>query len=107
MEQPGALQQPRDRGDGVGEHAFEPVSLLRERREDEADEGGEGLFGRQAEAPGETVARVDRVVAHPLEAEEVAHLIADVLDAPNDEAVLTRVRGQVAVLCRKFPVYGA
>ena len=42
-----------------------------------------------------------------LEAEEVAHLIADVLDAPNDEAVLTRVRGQVAVLCRKFPVYGA
>ncbi len=42
-----------------------------------------------------------------LEAEEVAHLIADVLDAPNDEAVLARVRGQVAVLCRKFPVYGA
>ena len=33
--------------------------------------------------------------------------IADVLDAPNDEAVLARVRGQVAVLCRKFPVYGA
>src|SRR5574344_884186 len=27
-----------------------------------------------------------------LEAEEVAHLIADVLDAPNDEAVLERVR---------------
>ena len=42
-----------------------------------------------------------------LEAEEVAHLIADVLDAPNDEAVLARVRGQVAVLCKKFPVYGA
>ena len=42
-----------------------------------------------------------------LEAEEVAHLVADVLDAPNDETVLARVRGAVAVLCRKFPVYGA
>ncbi len=42
-----------------------------------------------------------------LEAEEVAHLIADVLEAPNDEAVLERVRGEVSVLCKKFPVYGA
>ncbi|MBP6655815.1 MAG: serine hydroxymethyltransferase [Propionivibrio sp.] len=42
-----------------------------------------------------------------IEAEEVAHLIADVLDAPNDEAVLERVRKQVAVICKKFPVYGA
>jgi len=42
-----------------------------------------------------------------IEAEEVAHLIADVLDAPNDEAVLARVRGEVAALCKKFPVYGA
>ena len=42
-----------------------------------------------------------------IEAEEVAHLIADVLDAPNDEAVLARVRGAVATLCKKFPVYGA
>ena len=42
-----------------------------------------------------------------IEAEEVAHLIADVLDAPNDEAVLARVRDQVAALCKKFPVYGA
>ena len=42
-----------------------------------------------------------------IEAEEVAHLIADVLDAPNDEAVLERVRKQVSVLCKKFPVYGA
>ena len=41
-----------------------------------------------------------------IEAEEVAHLIADVLDAPNDEAVLARVRDEVAVLCKKFPVYG-
>jgi glycine hydroxymethyltransferase len=42
-----------------------------------------------------------------IEAEEVAHLIADVLDAPNDEAVLARVRKDVSVLCKKFPVYGA
>ena len=42
-----------------------------------------------------------------IEAEKVAHLIADVLDAPNDEAVLERVRKEVSVLCKKFPVYGA
>lgn len=42
-----------------------------------------------------------------IEAEQVAHLIADVLETPNDEAVLARVRDQVAALCRKFPVYGA
>jgi glycine hydroxymethyltransferase len=42
-----------------------------------------------------------------IEAEQVANLIADVLDAPNDAAVLERVRGEVAALCRKFPVYGA
>jgi glycine hydroxymethyltransferase len=41
-----------------------------------------------------------------IEAEAIADLIADVLDAPNDEAVLERVRGEVAVLCGKFPVYG-
>ncbi|QDX82349.1 serine hydroxymethyltransferase [Denitratisoma sp. DHT3] len=41
-----------------------------------------------------------------IEAEQVAHLIADVLDAPEDETVLARVRGDVAALCRKFPVYG-
>jgi glycine hydroxymethyltransferase len=35
----------------------------------------------------------------------VANLIADVLEAPNDEAVLTRVREQVAQLTRDFPVY--
>jgi glycine hydroxymethyltransferase len=42
-----------------------------------------------------------------IEAEKIAHLIADVLDAPNDEAVAARVRGQVAELCQRFPVYGA
>ena len=41
-----------------------------------------------------------------VEAARVAHLVADVLDAPNDEAVLARVRDEVAVLCKKFPVYG-
>jgi glycine hydroxymethyltransferase len=42
-----------------------------------------------------------------LEAEKVAHLIADVLDAPDSEAMLARVRGEVQALCDKFPVYGA
>ncbi len=42
-----------------------------------------------------------------IEAETVANLIADVLDAPGDQAVLERVRGDVAAICRKFPVYGA
>jgi glycine hydroxymethyltransferase len=41
-----------------------------------------------------------------IEAEKVAHLIADVLDAPGDEQVTETVRGKVAELCRKFPVYG-
>ncbi|MCK9284353.1 MAG: serine hydroxymethyltransferase [Rhodocyclaceae bacterium] len=41
-----------------------------------------------------------------IEAEKVAHLIADVLDAPADEAVLAKVREQVSALCKKFPVYG-
>ena len=41
-----------------------------------------------------------------IEAEQVAELIADVLDAPHDEAVLTRVRDEVSAMCRKFPVYG-
>jgi len=41
-----------------------------------------------------------------LEAEEVAHLLADVLDAPEDEAVLAATREKVAALCGKFPVYG-
>ncbi len=41
-----------------------------------------------------------------IEAEKVAHLIADVLDAPEDQAVIERVRGEVAELCARFPVYG-
>ena len=42
-----------------------------------------------------------------IEAETVAHLIADVLDHPNDEAAIAKVREKVAALCKKFPVYGA
>ncbi len=41
-----------------------------------------------------------------IEAEQVAHLIADVLDAPGNETVLEKARGKVAELCKKFPVYG-
>ena len=40
------------------------------------------------------------------EAEQVGHLIADVLDAPQDAAALTAVRGKVAELTKRFPVYG-
>jgi glycine hydroxymethyltransferase len=40
-----------------------------------------------------------------LECEELAHLIADVLDDPSDDAVVTRSRNGVAALTRKFPVY--
>jgi glycine hydroxymethyltransferase len=42
-----------------------------------------------------------------LEAEKLAHLIADVLDAPNDDAVINRVIGEVKKLTTQFPVYGA
>jgi glycine hydroxymethyltransferase len=39
------------------------------------------------------------------EAEQTAHLIADVLEAPQDEPVITRVREQVSRLTRDFPFY--
>ncbi|WP_068803635.1 serine hydroxymethyltransferase [Thauera phenolivorans] len=41
-----------------------------------------------------------------IESEQIAHLIADVLDAPEDQAVIERVRGKVAELCARYPVYG-
>ena len=41
------------------------------------------------------------------EAETVANLIADVLDAPADETALAKARGEVEALCRRFPVYAA
>ena len=39
------------------------------------------------------------------QARATAHLIADVLDAPADEARLAEVRSKVASLTRDFPVY--
>ena len=39
------------------------------------------------------------------EAEKLGGLIADVLDAPQDEAVNNRVRSEVKALCDRFPVY--
>jgi glycine hydroxymethyltransferase len=39
------------------------------------------------------------------EAEQLAHLIADVLESPADEKVIKRVTAEVKKLCGKFPVY--
>ena len=41
------------------------------------------------------------------ESEQLANLIADVLEAPQSEAVQKRVLAQTQELCRRFPVYGA
>ncbi len=41
------------------------------------------------------------------EAEQTAHLIADVLDKPKDEANIAAVRAKVSELTKRFPVYGA
>ncbi len=41
-----------------------------------------------------------------IESEELAHLIADVLDAPTDGATIEHVRTSVRALTQKFPVYG-
>jgi glycine hydroxymethyltransferase len=40
------------------------------------------------------------------EARQIASLMADVLEAPENEAVVTRVAGDVTALCRRSPVYG-
>jgi glycine hydroxymethyltransferase len=40
------------------------------------------------------------------EAEQLAHLIADVLENPHESANLERVAGEVKALCARFPVYG-
>src|SRR5262249_34225483 len=37
------------------------------------------------------------------EVEQLAELIADVLDAPSDEKVISRVAADVTALCRRFP----
>jgi len=41
------------------------------------------------------------------EAKLLANLIADVLEAPSDEAVLARVADEVKALCARLPVYAA
>jgi glycine hydroxymethyltransferase len=41
-----------------------------------------------------------------LEAELLANLICDVLDAHTEDGVIERVGGEVKRLCAKFPVYG-
>ncbi len=40
------------------------------------------------------------------EARQVGNFIADVLDNPNDAVNIAKVRGQVAELTKRFPVYG-
>jgi glycine hydroxymethyltransferase len=40
-----------------------------------------------------------------IECEELAHLMADLLDAPDDATTIDRVTGQVAALTHRFPVY--
>jgi glycine hydroxymethyltransferase len=40
------------------------------------------------------------------EVRQTAHLIADILDKPNDAAILAAVKAKVAALTKAFPVYG-
>ena len=40
-----------------------------------------------------------------LEAEKLSHLIADLLNAPNNETTINRVATDVKQLCKQFPVY--
>jgi glycine hydroxymethyltransferase len=41
----------------------------------------------------------------PEQVRQTAHLIADILDQPHDDATLVAVKAKVAVLTRDFPVY--
>lgn len=40
------------------------------------------------------------------ESEQLANLVADVLDSPTDSTVLARVAQEAKTLCAKYPVYG-
>ena len=40
------------------------------------------------------------------EIEYLSHWVADILDNINDDAIIVRVKAQVLLLCREFPVYG-
>ncbi|MNC93622.1 Serine hydroxymethyltransferase [compost metagenome] len=41
-----------------------------------------------------------------IEAEQLANLIADLLDAKGEDKVAARVTAEVKKLCDRFPVYG-
>jgi glycine hydroxymethyltransferase len=41
-----------------------------------------------------------------IEAEQLANLVADVLDSPDDSTVIERVAREAKLLCAKYPVYG-
>jgi glycine hydroxymethyltransferase len=41
-----------------------------------------------------------------IEAEQLANLVADVLDSPDDSMVIERVAREAKLLCAKYPVYG-
>ncbi|PTN08888.1 serine hydroxymethyltransferase [Nitrosomonas aestuarii] len=41
-----------------------------------------------------------------IESEQLANMIADVLESPNDLTVVKRVAAEAMALCKKFPVYG-
>ena len=40
------------------------------------------------------------------EASTIAHLMADVLEAPENDAMIDRVAAEITALCGRFPVYG-
>ncbi len=40
------------------------------------------------------------------EATAIAHLMAEVLSAPDDEAVVSSAAAEITALCRRYPVYG-
>ena len=41
------------------------------------------------------------------ESVQVGNWIADILEQPNDQATIDRVRSEVEALTKRFPVYGA
>jgi len=122
----------RELASGLGERGYRIVSGRTECHMFLLDLRGKKLTGREAEAalgaanitvnknavPNDpqkpTVASGIRIGSpavttrglKELEAEQLANLIADVLDAPADEKVIKRVAGEVKKLCAKFPVYG-
>jgi glycine hydroxymethyltransferase len=42
-----------------------------------------------------------------LEAEKLAHLLADVLERPSDDRAIARVAEEVKAMCKRFPVYAS